>query len=112
VKTHYFLRGERYWSNVLDETESRTVEQRLQHEKVHLHYHTDLEEILQSHGRVVGVRTKDGRHIQCDMVGYAIGVQARKDLAVDCGIQSDRGILVDEYLQTSAGMFAAGDISI
>jgi NADPH-dependent 2,4-dienoyl-CoA reductase/sulfur reductase-like enzyme len=39
VKTHYFLRGERYWSNVLDETESRTVEQRLQHEKVHLHYH-------------------------------------------------------------------------
>ncbi len=25
VKTHYFLRGERYWSNVLDETESGIV---------------------------------------------------------------------------------------
>ena len=112
VKIHYFLRGERYWSNVLDEAESRTVEQRLKHEKVHLHYHTDLEEILQSHGRVVGVRTKDGQHIQCDMVAYAIGVQARKELAADCGIMSDRGILVNEYLQTSAeDVFAAGDVA-
>lgn len=112
VKTHYFLRGERYWSNVLDETESRTVEERLKHEKVVLHYHTDLEEILQSHGQVVGVRTRDGQHIQCDMVAYAIGVQARKELAVECGINSDRGILVNEYLQTSAAdIFAAGDVA-
>jgi NAD(P)H-nitrite reductase large subunit len=112
VKTHYFLRGERYWSNVLDETESRTIEQRLKHEKVQLHYHTDLEEILQSRGRVVGVRTNDGRQIQCDMVAYAIGVQTRKELAVACGIASDRGILVDENLQTSAeDVYAAGDVA-
>lgn len=112
VKTHYFLRGERYWSNVLDETESRTIEQRLMHEKVQLHFHTDLDEILQSHGRVVGVRTKDGRQFQCDMVAYAIGVQARKELAEACGIKSERGILVNEYLQTSAeDVFAAGDVA-
>ena len=29
VKTHYFLRGDRYWHNVLDETESRIIEGRL-----------------------------------------------------------------------------------
>lgn len=112
VKTHYFLRGDRYWTNVLDEAESRTVEQRLRHEKVQLHFHTDLDEILQSRGRVVGVRTKDGRQIQCDVVAYAIGVQARKGMAEACGIKSDRGILVNEYLQTSAeDVFAAGDVA-
>ncbi|MFN2237291.1 MAG: NAD(P)/FAD-dependent oxidoreductase, partial [Anaerolineales bacterium] len=41
VKTHYFLRGDRYWSNVLDETESRIVESRLRHEGVQIHYHTE-----------------------------------------------------------------------
>ena len=29
VNTHYFIRGDRFWSNVLDETESRLVERRL-----------------------------------------------------------------------------------
>ena len=29
VKVHYFLRGDRYWSSVLDETESKMVENHL-----------------------------------------------------------------------------------
>ncbi|MEJ5225642.1 MAG: FAD-dependent oxidoreductase, partial [Anaerolineales bacterium] len=46
VQVHYLLRGERYWGNVLDETESHIVERRLRDEGVHLHYHTELAEIL------------------------------------------------------------------
>jgi NAD(P)H-nitrite reductase large subunit len=34
VKVHYLLRGDRYWSNVLDEYESRIVEHRLREEGV------------------------------------------------------------------------------
>ena len=29
MKVHYLLRGDRYWSNVLDEQESKIVEHRL-----------------------------------------------------------------------------------
>jgi NADPH-dependent 2,4-dienoyl-CoA reductase/sulfur reductase-like enzyme len=46
VKTHYFLRSDRYWGNVLDEIESKIVERRLQEEGVRIHYHTELGEIL------------------------------------------------------------------
>lgn len=110
--THYLLRGERYWSNVLDETESRIVEHRLQEEGVRIHHHTEVSEILGKRGRVAGVLTQDGRHIDCDLVAIAIGVRPRIELAEGAGLATDRGIKVDEYLQTSApDVFAAGDIA-
>lgn len=112
VHTHYFLRGERYWSNVLDETESRIVEERLREEGVKIHYHTELDGILGKGGSVAGVRTKDGRTIPCDLVGIAIGIRPRLELAQAAGIQAERGVLVSETLQTSAAdIFAAGDIA-
>ena len=112
VNTHYLLRGDRYWSNVLDETESRIVEHRLKEEGVHLHFHTEADQILGKNGRAVGVRTKDGRQIPCDLVGVAIGIRPRTELAVKSGIEVDRGILVNEYMQTSApDVFAAGDVA-
>jgi len=112
VHTHYFLRRDRYWGNVLDETESRIVEHRLQEEGVKIHYHTDLAEVLGKHGRVVGVLTAEGEQIKCQLVAIAIGIQPRKELAEVAGLQTDRGILVDEYLRTSAtDIYAAGDVA-
>ncbi len=112
VRTHYFLRGERYWSNVLDEAESRIIERRLQQEGVHIHYHTELAEILGKRGRVAGAVTVEGRRIDCDMVAIAIGVRPRTELAEGAGLATERGILVDECLQTSApDVFAAGDVA-
>lgn len=101
VKTHYFLRRDRYWHNVLDETESRIVEDRLREHGVCIHYNTELAEILGRNGWVNGVRTQDGKQIACQLVAIAVGVLPRKELGVECGLEADRGLLVDEYLQTS-----------
>jgi NAD(P)H-nitrite reductase large subunit len=110
VKTHYFLRGDRYWHNVLDEIESRIVEGRLKDHGVKIHYHTELDEILARNGNVAGVRTKDGGTLRCDIVAIAIGIRPRVKLARECGLEIERGILVDEYLQTSAAdIYAAVD---
>lgn len=112
VKVHYFLRGDRYWHNVLDETESRIVEGRLVEHGVKIHYNTELGEILEKKGRVGGVSTVDGRKMRCDLVAIAIGVRPRIKLAQDSGLQVDRGILVDEFMRTSAAdIFAAGDVA-
>ena len=112
VKPHYFLRGDRYWSNVLDETESRIVESRLKREGVKIHYQTELDEILGKGGRVAGVRTKDGRTIPCDLVAVAIGIRARTGLARASGIEFERGVIVNQTLETSApDVFAAGDVA-
>jgi NAD(P)H-nitrite reductase large subunit len=112
VKPHYFLRGNRYWENVLDETESRIIEHTLKEEGVELHFRTELAEILGKNGRVVGVRTVDGRVITCEMVAVAIGVRPRIELAKSAGLKTDRGIVVNEYMQTShPHIYAAGDVA-
>lgn len=110
VSVHYILRGERYWPGVLDETESAIIEQRLKEEKVHLHKRTEITGVLEKKGRVAGVRTSAGKTIDCDMVAAAIGIRPRLELAYSAGLQTDRGILVNEMLETSqADIFAAGD---
>jgi NAD(P)H-nitrite reductase large subunit len=112
MKVHYFLRGDRYWSDVLDETESRIVMERLRHEGVILHTNTQVKQALGSRGYVTGVETQAGEIIPCQMLAVAIGVRPRADLARQAGLKVDKGIVVNEYLQTSApGVFAAGDVA-
>ena len=110
VKVHYFLRGERYWSSVLSENESRIVEKRLKDHGVEIHYRTELAEILAENQRVSAVLTQENQLIRCDLVGIAVGVRPRLELAEVSGLKTERGILANEYLQTSASdIFAAGD---
>jgi NAD(P)H-nitrite reductase large subunit len=112
LKVHYFLRGERYWPNVLDEIESRLLENRLAEEGVILHFHTEAAEVLGKRGKVVGVKTKKGEIIRCEMVAVGIGVKSRMELAKVAGLATERGILADETMQTSdPDIFTAGDVS-
>ena len=112
VRAHYFIRRDRYWSNVLDETESHIVERRLREQGVQIHYQTEAAQILGRRGRVAAVLTQDGQQIDCDLVAIAIGVLPRKELAEMAGIATDRGVLVNEMLQSSEpDVFAAGDIA-
>lgn len=112
MKVHYLLRGNRYWSNVLDEQESRIIEHRLQEEGVKIHHHSELIEVLDKRGKVNGIRLLDGRTLRCDILAYAIGIRPRVELAREAGLAIDRGILANEYLQTSnADIYVAGDVA-
>ncbi|MEJ2739457.1 MAG: FAD-dependent oxidoreductase [Dehalococcoidia bacterium] len=61
-------------------------------------------------GKVSGVILNDGRSLPCDIVILAVGVQPRIKLARDAGIETNRGIIVDRHMATSApDVFACGD---
>jgi len=112
LKVHYFMRGERYWANVLDETESRLIEDRLREEGVSLHPRTQIKQAFGRRGKLIGVETDAGEHFDCDVLAVAIGVRPRVELAHAAGLKIERGIVVDEYLRTSApDVFAAGDVA-
>ncbi len=112
MNVHYLLRGDRYWSNVLDQQESTVVQGRLQAEGVELHFHAELAEIIGKKNRVSAIRLEDGKTIKCDMLAYAIGIRPCLELVQGTGLALDRGILADEHLQTNdPDVFAAGDVA-
>jgi NAD(P)H-nitrite reductase large subunit len=112
MKVHYFLRSARYWSDVLDETESHVILDRLRDEGVLLHPNTQVKQALGARGRLTGVETQAGVTLPCHLLAVAIGVRPRLDLARSAGLATDRGIVVNAFLQTSVpDVFAAGDVA-
>ncbi len=108
----YLLRGGRYWANLLDAEESQLVETHLRADGISLHHHTQIQQAIGERGRLVAVETSDGAHIPCQLLAVAIGTRPQVELARSGGLVLDRGILTDEYLETSVpAVLAAGDVA-
>jgi 3-phenylpropionate/trans-cinnamate dioxygenase ferredoxin reductase subunit len=81
---------------------------------VDLFMSTKVEAIVANgrNGAARGVRTAGGSVIEGDLVVVGVGVSPRDELAREAGLAVDNGIVVDEFLQTSApDIFAAGDVA-
>ncbi|MDN5864294.1 MAG: FAD-dependent oxidoreductase [Gammaproteobacteria bacterium] len=59
-----------------------------------------------------GVRLENGGRIPADLIVVGIGVRPRGELAKEAGLEVKNGVVVNEYLETSApNVYAAGDIA-
>jgi len=59
---------------------------------------------------VSGILLGDGKELSGNLVLISAGVKSNTELAVEAGIKVDKGIVVDQYLQTSVDdIHAAGD---
>ncbi|TGE28909.1 NAD(P)/FAD-dependent oxidoreductase [Hymenobacter metallicola] len=105
------VRDAHYWGSVLPAAEARLIDQQFEESRVEVRYQTELAEILgDADGRVRAVRTTAGEELACDWVGLATGVTPNLALVQGTAVETDRGILVDELLQTSVPhVYAAGD---
>ncbi|WP_436517583.1 NAD(P)/FAD-dependent oxidoreductase [Ekhidna sp. To15] len=111
IPVTYLIREEHFWGNMLPKEEATLIDNHLAKQGIDLRQETELEEILDDgNGRVKGVKTKTGEVIDCQFVGLTVGVHPNIALVKDSKIDTDRGILVDENLQTNIpDVYAIGD---
>ena len=50
--------------------------------------------------RVEGLRFSDGDEIKADLIVMAVGIKANTQLAIQSGIPVNRGIIVNDYMET------------
>ncbi|GCE18880.1 FAD-dependent oxidoreductase [Dictyobacter kobayashii] len=111
LQVTHLIRKHLLWSEVLDATASDLVLQEETRAGVDVQLETEITEIIGSRGQVAAVMTSAGERINCDLVLVAIGVEPNSDYARASGLRCQRGLLVDEYMRTSAeDIYAAGDV--
>lgn len=61
-------------------------------------------------GHVTGLSLKDGRTLKADFIVMAVGIIPCTKLAIDSGIDVNRGIIVDQHMQTNHdNIYAIGE---
>jgi len=67
---------------------------------------------MEGRGQVERLRLKSGRTLEAEMVVISAGVRSNIALAKEAGLACNRGIVVDEHLQTShPQVYAVGDVA-
>lgn len=98
-------------ATLLPEAASQAVQRGLESLGVKYHFGTVAERIdKQSEGQGIRATLANGEVIDADIVLSAVGVRPRVQLAQAAGIETNRGIVVNRQLETSAAnVYALGD---
>ncbi|ASZ02572.1 NADPH-nitrite reductase [Bacillus amyloliquefaciens] len=93
----------------LDAAAGRLLQNELEKQGMTFFLEKQTEEILGT-DRVEGVRFKDGTSIEADLVVMAVGIRPNTQLGTESGIPVNRGIIVNDYMQTEIPhIYAVGE---
>jgi len=95
----------------LDQDGATILKDRIERRGINIVLGVKTEEIL-GKKMVSGILLNNGKEFSDNLVLISAGVRSNTDLAIEAGIRVDKGVVVDEYLQTSVNdVYAAGDIA-
>lgn len=113
VTGHYLMRGETWWRYALSPTGGEIIHEALRERNVTPVFNSGADEfIVDDAGHVRQTIDPNGDRFDSDFVGIAIGLNFNTESIQDTAVETDDGILVDEYMQTAdPDIYAAGDIT-
>ncbi|MBN1299560.1 MAG: NAD(P)/FAD-dependent oxidoreductase [Actinobacteria bacterium] len=93
-----------------DKTASGIIEDRIKQAGSNIITGQTIEEIIINNGAVLGLKLTNGNKIKCSLLIVAAGVLPDDAIFKDTAIKTDKGIIVNEKMQTSIpDIYAAGD---
>lgn len=100
-----------YWSSVLPPEEAKMISGHIREHHIDLKLETQLKSITDDgQGSVAGIINDRNEEIACEFVGLTIGVRPNIDFLRSGPLECDKGILVNEYLETNIpDVYAIGD---
>ncbi|MFZ0488757.1 MAG: NAD(P)/FAD-dependent oxidoreductase [Salegentibacter sp.] len=111
IDVSFLVREEAFWGNVLPAEDSKMISLHIESHGVKLHHNAQLERILSDeNGNARGVVTSEGEEIECQLVGLCAGVRPNIDFLRNSTLETDKGILINEFLETNIPeVYAIGD---
>ena len=94
----------------LDEVAGEMLRESLEEQGMRFRTSTLTKRIL-GDDRVRGLEFEDGSRLECDIVVMAVGIRPNKDLAEGARLFCNRGIVVNDYMQsiTDPSVYAVGE---
>ena len=110
-KVTFLVREESFWNTVIPEGDSKMINRHIISHGIDLRLSTNLSEIIEDeNGRAKAIRTDKNEIIPCQFVGLTVGVRPNIDFIKHTSIATNKGILVNKYLETSqTDIYAVGD---
>ncbi|MBZ0090916.1 MAG: FAD-dependent oxidoreductase, partial [Sulfuricellaceae bacterium] len=92
--------GEWLMERQLDKTAAKLLQNSLEEKGLKFLLQKQTEQILGKDGKLTSIRFKDGQEIPADLVVMAVGIRPNTALAESAGIHCNRGIVVNDTMQT------------
>jgi len=111
ISVTFLVRESAFWNNVLPAEESVMVGKHLYEHGIDLRLQTELRKITDDgQGKCRAIVTNRDETIECGFVGLTAGVSPNISFLKNTVLETNRGILVNEYLETNLpDVYAAGD---
>lgn len=96
----------------LDKTAASLLQQSLEAKGLTFHLNTNTEAMVSesADGRVSGIQFKEGFALPAELVVFAVGIRPNFALAESAGLVCERGVVVNDTLQTSdPAIYAVGE---
>jgi len=113
IPVTFLVREKAFWNNILPAEEAAMVTRHIKEHHIDLRLETELQAILPAPnlpGVCAAIVTNTGETIPCGFVGLTVGVSPNIGFLKNTALETNKGILVNEYLQTNLpDVFAIGD---